>query len=50
VSGTILHSDRGFQYTSHDYHNSWLSLASNPACREEAIAWTMPLSRASSPT
>ena len=21
VSGTILHSDRGFQYTSHDYHH-----------------------------
>jgi transposase InsO family protein len=51
VSGTILHSDRGFQYTSHDYHNTcWLSLASNPACREEAIAWTMPRSRVSSPT
>ncbi|MFS8513546.1 Integrase core domain-containing protein [Planifilum fulgidum] len=21
MSGTILHSDRGFQYTSHDYHH-----------------------------
>jgi len=31
VSGTILHSDRGFQYTSHDYHHMLAQFAIKPS-------------------
>jgi transposase InsO family protein len=31
VSGTILHSDRGFQYTSHDYHNMLAQFGLKPS-------------------
>lgn len=31
VSGTILHSDRGFQYTSYDYHNMLAQFGLQPS-------------------
>jgi putative transposase len=31
VSGTILHSDRGFQYTSYDYHNMLAQFSLRPS-------------------
>jgi putative transposase len=31
VSGTILHSDRGFQYTSHDYHHMLAQFSLRPS-------------------
>ncbi|RAI97952.1 integrase-like protein [Paenibacillus pabuli] len=44
VTGMIVHSDQGFQYTSHAYHDM-LPKAPESACLAEEIVMTMPLWR-----
>ncbi len=49
ATGVILHSDRGFRYTSHGYHDMLQKVSPESACLVKPIVMTTPVSRASSP-
>ena len=42
VTGLIVHSDQGFQYTSHAYHDMLPQVGAQISCLVEAIVMTMP--------
>jgi transposase InsO family protein len=45
VTGTILHSDRGYQYTSYEYHQLPAKFGIRPSMpRKGKLAWTIPAS------
>ncbi|TQK75157.1 integrase-like protein [Brevibacillus sp. AG162] len=48
VTGLIVHSDQGFQYTSYTYHDMLPKVGAQISCLEGATVMTMPRWRASS--